>query len=85
MDNFLPSELRQLRESGNDFYIEPKMTAEALLQILKLQEDVVEDIDFLEVPTFMITAENDDQADTDKSKEVFDSLQNAMHKKYISI
>jgi hypothetical protein len=31
-------------------------------------------MDFLEVPTFMITAENDDHADTDKSKEVFDSL-----------
>ena len=85
MDNFLPDELKILRESGQDFYIEPKMTAESFLEILKLQEDVLEDIDFLEVPTFMITGEIDQHADTKRSKEVFDSIANAKQKKYVSI
>ena len=33
----------------------------------------------------MITGEKDEHADTEKAKEVFDSLQNAKQKKYISI
>lgn len=31
MDDFLPDEMRKLRETGQDFYIEPKMTAESFL------------------------------------------------------
>lgn len=43
MDNFLPPELKSLRESGEDFYIEPKTNVESYLNMLKLQEEVFED------------------------------------------
>jgi hypothetical protein len=43
MDNFLPDEIRMLRENQDDFYVETKMTVESFLEILHLQHEVKEE------------------------------------------
>lgn len=85
MDDFLPDELRVIKENNEDFYIESKTTVESYLELLKLQEEVLEERDYLHAPTLMITAEDDNMANTAASKEFFDSLQSVRHKKYIEI
>ena len=85
MDNFLPDELRILKENNEDFYLETKMTIESYLQILNLQQEVVEERDYLHTPTLMITGEDDNMANNAVSKEFFDSLQSVRHKKYLDI
>lgn len=36
MDTFMPIELRQLRDSGDDLFMEYKMSAESYLEIIEL-------------------------------------------------
>ena len=80
MDNFLPPELKSLRESGEDFYIEPKTNVESYLNMLKLQEEVFEDQENIHTQLCFIMSDKDEHADGDFTREYFQNIQNAKHK-----
>lgn len=87
MDNFLPSEIANLRKTGDDIYVENKMSIESYFKILETQEEMADEehIAKMQTPTLMILGENDKHSDNTKSQELFDQMKNLKYKRSITI
>ena len=85
MDNFLPPEIRELRENGDDFYIETKMTVESYLQIVHLQTEVREEAEKLKVPVLMVNGTADSTADVAFSENYLHGLENVKVRKSVRV
>ena len=60
MDNIMPDEFKDLRQSREDFYINTQVSVEAYLNILQMQgQELEENVEKHQTPTLMMLGGSD--------------------------
>ena len=85
MDKFVPEELSSLREDGLDFFVENKMTVESYLEILKMQEEVTQEVDAIVCPQLFLLGQEDREADRGQSRNLFEKMEKSEKKEIVEL